>query len=177
MKQRCTNPKASSFARYGGSGVVYSVRWAKFKNFLEDMGVRPDRTTLDRWPNSRGNYEPGNCRWATASEQANNRKSNVFLTVDGRSQTIAQWANELGISQMTVARRMKANLPLLHPVRARTPRSEQNRGSERICVRPHKNRFRAYRHVFIDGVRKQIHLGMFASPQEAYAAFRSSNQE
>lgn len=72
MKQRCLNPKATSYARYGGAGITVADRWLDFGSFLEDMGARPDGTTLDRIDSTRG-YEPGNCRWATRSEQNKNR--------------------------------------------------------------------------------------------------------
>jgi hypothetical protein len=72
MKQRCLNPKATGYARYGGAGITVCDRWLDFANFLEDMGARPDGTTLDRIDSARG-YEPGNCRWATRSEQNKNR--------------------------------------------------------------------------------------------------------
>jgi hypothetical protein len=58
-------------------GVKVCERWQKFENFLADMGERPQGRTLDRYPNNAGNYEPGNCRWATAKEQAANRKPPV----------------------------------------------------------------------------------------------------
>jgi len=76
MIQRCTYPKASSYHRYGGRGIVVCERWSKsFEDFLADMGPKPTpKHTIDRWPNKRGNYEPGNCRWATAKEQAQNRE-------------------------------------------------------------------------------------------------------
>lgn len=74
MKQRCSNPKAINFSYYGGRGIRVCERWtASFSDFLADMGERPDDTTLDRYPNKDGDYEPGNCRWATQQEQADNR--------------------------------------------------------------------------------------------------------
>lgn len=73
MIQRCTNPKRPAYARYGGRGITVCDRWLKFENFLADMGERPDGKTLDRFPNNKGNYEPGNCRWATVTEQNQNR--------------------------------------------------------------------------------------------------------
>lgn len=72
MKQRCLNPHAEKFPAYGGRGITICGRWMKFENFLADMGERPDGKTLDRFPNPKGDYEPGNCRWATAKEQAQN---------------------------------------------------------------------------------------------------------
>lgn len=73
MTSRCSNPKDPSFMYYGERGVSVCERWREFENFLHDMGVRPPGKTIDRL-NSNGNYEPGNCRWATPKEQIQNRR-------------------------------------------------------------------------------------------------------
>ncbi len=68
MKTRCQNPNCPDYKNYGGRGITVCERWMDFANFLEDMGERPENTTLDRINND-GNYEPGNCRWTTPREQ------------------------------------------------------------------------------------------------------------
>lgn len=73
MLQRCYNPKSGSFKYYGGRGITVCERWEIFENFLEDMGARPADRSLDRINND-GNYEPGNCRWATQKEQVSNQR-------------------------------------------------------------------------------------------------------
>lgn len=107
MKTRCTNPKSKSFPDYGGRGVKVCERWNDFAAFLADMGERPAGTTLDRWPNVNGDYEPGNCRWATKQDQQRNTTANVLISHDGETLTQAEWAQRKGIKQSTLSYRLR----------------------------------------------------------------------
>jgi hypothetical protein len=106
MYTRCNNSKAVQFKYYGGKGIKICARWRRFENFLADMGIRPQGTSLDRIDNTK-DYEPSNCRWASRSEQSRNRSMNVKLTYMGRTQIVSEWADEIGLSVGVLRFRLK----------------------------------------------------------------------
>lgn len=105
-KNRCANPRNRSYPHYGGRGITMCEAWLKYENFLSDMGKCPPGLTLDRIDNN-GNYEPGNCRWASVSAQANNRRTNRILHHEGLSLTVSQWSARTGISTARIIQRIK----------------------------------------------------------------------
>ena len=108
MKQRCQDPNSTSYSRYGGRGIKVCRRWAfSFQDFLEDMGSKPTPCHSIERKNNDGDYEPDNCVWATAKEQANNRRSNTILSVNGKAQTLAQWADETGFGTNAICNRLE----------------------------------------------------------------------
>jgi len=107
MKTRCSNIFSKDYAAYGARGIVYCERWESFENFFEDMGTRPDGTTIDRYPDRYGDYEPGNCRWATLEEQAENKDQTIlYVQHDGREMTLKAACRMEGIEYMTARYRL-----------------------------------------------------------------------
>lgn len=106
MMLRCHNPTDKSFANYGGRGIKVCERWHSVENFVADMNQTwaPHRQ-IDRINND-GNYEHGNCRWVTKSENCDNRRSGRKLTFGGRTQSISRWAEEMGINRGTISERL-----------------------------------------------------------------------
>lgn len=100
MKDRCTNSRNVRWHRYGGRGVKVCKRWLAFANFLEDMGPRPDGTTLERKKNNIG-YRPSNCIWATSYDQSRNRSTTRWLTHGGETLCVSDWAKRFGMTRNT----------------------------------------------------------------------------
>lgn len=108
MKSRCTDPKHPSFSDYGARGIAVCAEWLNdWRAFVAHVGPRPSKKhSLDRIDNARG-YEPGNVRWATATEQSRNRRSNLELTVRGEKLCVAAWAERVGISRHVIYDRLR----------------------------------------------------------------------
>lgn len=87
-------------------------RWLEsFRNFLSDMGERPEGMSLDRIDNN-GDYSPENCRWATRQQQQENRSTTVFIEYEGRRLSATGWSKEIGVSSGTIAKRLRKGLPI-----------------------------------------------------------------
>lgn len=106
MNSRCYLKTTKGYHRYGGRGITVCDRWRySFVNFLADMGTKPSPNhSIDR-VNNDGNYEPGNCRWATRKEQNRNRCTTVFITIGSLSQSVSEWSRNIGISKSTIMNR------------------------------------------------------------------------
>lgn len=106
MKSRCLNPSDKSYKYYGGRGITVCQRWLDYNAFLADMGPKPTSGhSLDRI-NVNGSYEPGNCRWASKTQQARNMRKTVYLSVDGQTIPLADLAETLGIRLETLRSRL-----------------------------------------------------------------------
>jgi hypothetical protein len=106
MLQRCRDPNRKDYPRYGGAGVTVCDRWLSFETFLADMGERPAGRTLDRVDGSKG-YEPGNCRWATPTEQNRNTSANRVIEAHGERMPLSAWAERTGINSRTLLARLR----------------------------------------------------------------------
>lgn len=105
MFTRCTNKNSPAYQYYGARGIKVCDRWKDFKLFLEDMGDPDPGQSLDRI-DVNGNYEPNNCRWATATEQARNKRSNMLLTMNNVTMTLVEWSIKYGINESTLWSRL-----------------------------------------------------------------------
>jgi hypothetical protein len=107
MWKRCTNSNDKYFPKYGGRGITVCARWKSFEDFYADMADGyADDLTLDRI-NVDGNYEAGNCRWATQTEQQRNRTNNRLVSYQGSTNVLAEWCDQLNLPYRTVARRLR----------------------------------------------------------------------
>lgn len=110
MIGRCCNPANHGYKDYGARGITVCERWRNsFEAFLADLGRKPSpQHSLDRYPDNDGNYEPGNVRWATRTEQGRNKRNNKLLAYKGQVLPLSAWAERIGIDRDTLAFRLKS---------------------------------------------------------------------
>jgi hypothetical protein len=130
IRSRCLNQSSPAFPDYGGRGIVMCDRWREdYTAFLADMGTKPTpRHSIDRI-DVNGNYEPGNCRWATSKEQMRNTRRTHFATFQGETLCLTDWAAKTGLTRECIKRRLHHGWPVelaltapSDPRRAKRPR-------------------------------------------------------
>lgn len=126
---RCTNRRGGAWKDYGGRGITVCDKWRHdYPAFLRDVGRRPSPAhSIDRFPNNDGNYEPGNVRWATRAEQNRNMRNNKFLTINGETLCVVDWAKKIGMSAATLRYRLKCGML---PSDAIQPESLRQKGED-----------------------------------------------
>jgi hypothetical protein len=123
MHNRCYNVNHKSYSSYGGRGIAVDATWhgkAGYEAFLRDMGDCPEGGTIERI-DGHSNYGPTNCRWASWTEQANNKRNNKFYTAHGKTQTLALWAKELGCTSHAIRLRIKNGMTIEEAVSKPVP--------------------------------------------------------
>lgn len=166
MKRRCFCPTEPSYKHYGGRGITVCKRWAEsFEAFLEDMGERPDGMSIDRINND-GNYEPGNCRWATPQQQRINQRNTVhWLEFNGKSMPLRYWASEIGMKEECLLGRLRRGMDvaaaIVTPVKEPGPPRTLPTG-----IFERKGRFQAY----VYPRYSKRYIGTFATLEEALHA-------
>ena len=113
-RNRCYNKQGRNYANYGGRGICVCNRWKNsFENFLSDMGPKlSPKHTLDRYPDNNGNYEPGNCRWATAKEQMRNTRNTIYVESGGERIPLIDLTQRVGVSKGLVLHRLRTGWSL-----------------------------------------------------------------
>ncbi len=108
IRGRCLNPNVKAFKDYGGRGIEICARWRDSPQcFIDDMGQRPSsRHEIERKDNN-GPYSPENCIWTTSKTNCNNRRGNIVVSYQGKTQTVGQWADELGVCHSLLNLRLK----------------------------------------------------------------------
>lgn len=112
MHNRCYNQNQKSYKDYGGRGISVDPRWhgsAGYQQFVLDMGQPQEGQTLDRIDNAKA-YSAENCKWASGLEQANNKRNNRWITANGETKTLAQWAKVIGCKPSAILYRLNSGM-------------------------------------------------------------------
>lgn len=105
IKERCDTPSTTSYKNYGARGITYDPKWKTFEGFMEDMSEGYKKgLSIERIDNN-ANYSKENCKWSNWQDQCNNRRSNRWFTIGGRTQTLAQWTRESEVKPSLVRQR------------------------------------------------------------------------
>ncbi len=131
IRYRCYNPKSSQYKDYGGRGIVMSDEWLNdFLLFVKEIGPKPTpEHTIER-KDVDGNYCKENCEWASRKEQANNRRDNCYLELNGKSKTITEWSSIYNINYMTVRCRLNRGWTVEEALTKQTKNSGRHKNKE-----------------------------------------------
>lgn len=137
MKARCFRKNHPKYKNWGGRGITVCERWLNFENFLQDMGEAPEGLTIERINNNE-NYEPGNCKWATIQEQNRNRTTKKLITANGKTQSVIEWCEELGVKRSFINSRIIRNWSdddiINRPKKTNKNQKKRNEKVERKCA-------------------------------------------
>lgn len=115
MKERCDNPQHADYEHYGARCITYASEWKSFKEFLDDMGVKPPGYSLDRF-NNEGDYDPCNCRWVSPKTRPRGKGTRsskaCYVHWHGRTQLLSEWCEELDLHYDRTKQRLSRNWPL-----------------------------------------------------------------
>lgn len=134
MRYRCENKKKHNYKYYGGRGIKVCPQWVSFAQFVDDMGERPEGTTLDRI-DLNGDYSPKNCRWATKQTQMNNMTTNRLLVVDGEAKTMAEWSRIWKVGIGTIWMRLKLGWDVADAVKRTVNQGKRYKATNRAMER------------------------------------------
>lgn len=112
MMARCYNKNHRSFHNYGGRGIKVCDYWHKYENFLKDMGERPKRLSLDRFPDMNGDYEKSNCRWATYTQQMRNTRKTIMVDYKGKLTALKDLTEKFNVDHKRALEKHKKGVPL-----------------------------------------------------------------
>ena len=145
LRQRCLNPRNPKFAIYGARGIHVCPDWDDFLTFVDDVGPKPSSKHYLCRKNVNGSYFPENCEWRLPAQQARNRRTNIQITVSGKTQIAKDWAVERRMSQQTICRRLRrgrsAQDAVMVPARHQTDTCSRGHplSGTNLKARPHPN--------------------------------------
>lgn len=168
IKIRCCNPKDKHYPDYGGRGIRVCDRWLGehgFENFLADMGERPSaKHSIDRI-DVNGDYCPENCRWATAKEQANNKRNNILIEHNGEVRTLPEWCDSFGVEITRARKRYYRGLTfdkIFEKTRLPQRGSKGSLSDDEVrFIRSHTCNYKVFKELFKRTFGKELSCGMF----------------